>query len=487
MEHLQISAGCAAEVEAPCENAAGNEIIDLLMTILSDRLDHPELWPEIGGILQICPELPHLLIERINIESDRWRRVELNLILLVCLSALGQLDRALAEIEPIMVTASQSALIQGVAFYLEGLKDPENPKYRLAGKICRHPFQQFDVLERSAHLCCASFLNKSVGDLSMQNWEAVWNSDIAQDIRASIHDGSYRYCNKMSCSVIQAKCLDDRDSLMKESEKWNQILSNQKIMIEEGPITVNLAYDRTCNLSCPSCRMENYAADQETRERFEDMQNNKILPLLKNAETVFVTGSGDPFASKNFRSLMKKLTIEEYPALKFQIMTNGMLFTSRQWEMFPMIHGRVKILKISIDAACGPTHELLRRGARWSTMLENMKFAGTLTAAGLVEHFELVFVVQTENYREMGDAVDLAKSVGAKTIFFARLTNWGTFSNEQYQQKAVFLRAHPLYEDFMSRMADPRLLDPIVVLGDLENFLPHEDGTSSTAIELVAA
>lgn len=333
-----------------------------------------------------------------------------------------------------------------------------------------------DVLETTTHLCCASWLSTSAGNLATHGWNDVWNSDAAQAIRASIYDGSYRYCNKGACPKILADALPQAAELSARSPFWEALLANATTALPVGPETVNLAYDRTCNLSCPSCRVERFAADDELRNRFAEMQNRAILPLLANAKTVFVTGSGDPFASKNFRQLMTDLTPEAYPDLRFQIMTNGMLFTPRQWASFPSLHGRVKILKISIDAAEGPTHEVLRRGARWPVMLENMAFAGDLTAQGLVDHFELVFTVQSENYREMGDAVDLAHQVGATGIYFARLTNWGTFTPERYREKAVFQPTHPDHPDFLRRMTDPRLLDPIVLLGDLQDFVRPVEG-----------
>jgi MoaA/NifB/PqqE/SkfB family radical SAM enzyme len=152
-------------------------------------------------------------------------------------------------------------------------------------------------------------------------------------------------------------------------------------------------------------------------------------------------------------------------------MTNGMLFTPKQWESFPALHGRTSVLKISIDAATGPTHELLRRGAKWPIMIENMTFAGELVAQGIVDYYELVFTVQKENFREMADAVDLAKQVGANAISFAPMTNWGTFSDLDYADKAAFLPSHPDYREFLKQMEDPRLRDPSVVLGSLHEFL----------------
>ena len=451
-----------------------NEIADLFLSILSDGLDHPELWRQIPAFLDQLPDLPLVLSSRLSIESDEFAGLLASLLLIMCYAARDQVGFAIEQIESLSLVNSQSALVQGAHFYLNSLLDPENPKYELEGKICHAPFEQLDVLENTAHQCCASWLHKSAGNLQESDWQDVWNSDVAQDIRASIFDGSYRYCNKIACPRVQGDDYFTTEQLLERSDIWAEILERQLVKLPHGPEVVNLAYDRTCNLSCPSCRTDMFAANEEERARYQDMQENKILPMLKNAKAVFITGSGDPFASKNFRSLMTRLTPEEYPDLRFQMMTNGMLFNERQWNAFPSLHNRVRLLKISIDAAEGPTHELLRRGARWPVMLENMAFAGRLTAEGHVSHYDLVFTVQTENYREMGDAVDLAKKVGASGICFGRITNWGTFTSEEYSAKAVFMPSHPDHADFLAHMQDPRLRDPMVVLGDLHAFVREQ-------------
>ncbi|NIJ08126.1 hypothetical protein FHS31_001736 [Sphingomonas vulcanisoli] len=467
MDQTALITEDAEEVFAP----DAGEIADLLLGIVADGLDHPEIWTQLPGFLDHLPLLPIEFARRIAITHDERVRIQLSVLLIMCYAASNQLEFALGEIAPLAVMCSQSALVQGAVFYLNGLSDPDNPKYQLEGKICPAPFVQMDVLETSTHLCCASWLQQSAGDLSTTAWEDVWNSEIAQDIRATVLDGSYRYCNKMACPKIQGQDLVATAELATWSPFWADIIEGNLTALPKGPETVNLAYDRTCNLSCPSCRTEKWAADEATRVRYDEMQRSKILPLLKDAQTVFITGSGDPFASKNFRRLMTELTPEAYPNLGFQVMTNGMLFTPKQWETFPTLHGRTRILKVSIDAATGPTHELLRRGARWPVMLENMAYAGRLTAEGAVDHYELVFTVQTENFREMGDAVDLMHAVGATGIYFARLTNWGTFSHEDYARKACFLPGHPDYDEFIELMQDERLRDPAVLLGDLHNFV----------------
>ena len=477
MEHVadaQFDTAQETDAAAPLEAA---EAVDIMLSLLSDGLDHPELWPIMNQFVDGVPSLVSELQRRLAIESFSPAKTSLQILLAMCGAVVDDAAKMLELLQPIAIQNSQSPLVQGAVFYLEGLCRPEDPRYQLQGKICPAPFVQLDVLERSTHQCCASWLGTSAGDLSCNDWQDVWNSETAQAIRGSVLDGTYRYCNKGACPKIQANDLSPRAELAASSAFWADILDRDATAVPAGPEIVNLAYDRTCNLACPSCRRERYAADDAERARFDDMQERAILPLLKNAKRVFVTGSGDPFASKNFRRLMEQLTAEDYPDLRFQIMTNGMLFTPAQWERFPALHGRTAILKVSIDAATGPTHELLRRGARWPVMLENMAFAGRLTAQGLVDHFELVFTVQRENYREMGDAVSLAKEVGATGVYFARITNWGTFTHAEYADKAVFVPSHTEHDAFLDAMQDPRLLDPMVLLGDLSPFVrTHAEG-----------
>ncbi|MBO9712401.1 radical SAM protein [Sphingomonas sp.] len=462
------------EAAAPEAAAAptADDVVNLMLSVMSDGLDHPELWEVIPGLAR-DPALVPALQQRLAYEPNYLTKTCLRLLLGMCASADGETAEVLEILSPLAAQFSQSLLVQGALFHLEAKLDPGNPKYQLQGKVCLTPFSQLDVLDGSTHQCCASWLPASLGNPHVADWETMWNGETAQAIRASMLDGSYRYCNKRTCPYIQGNKLQPIAELEADS-KWGEIIKARETRMPRGPETINLSYDRTCNLSCPSCRTERYAADDATRDRYEALQEHMILPLLKNAKTVYITGSGDPFASKNFRRLMEQLTLEDYPELKFIVMTNGMLFTPRQWAAFPSLHNRVQSLRISVDAATGPTHELLRRGARWETMLENMTFAGTLKAEGLIEDYMLTFTVQKENYREMGDVVDLAREMGCSSVYFGRVTNWGTFSEAEYQDKAVFVPGHPEYDAFVEATLDPRLRDPLVWPSDLDEFIRAE-------------
>jgi hypothetical protein len=104
-------------------------------------------------------------------------------------------------------------------------------------------------------------------------------------------------------------------------------------------------------------------------------------------------------------------------------------------------------------------------------MERNLDFARELRAAGQVERLCLAFTVQADNYREMGAFVDLGHRFGADEVTFMRLTNWGTFSNEAYARRAVFMPSHPDHGDFLREIQDVRLRDPIASLKDLAGFV----------------
>lgn len=448
------------------------EFLDLASELMAQGFDEdfdvPEVWAAIAdfpvedakvlhGFIALHPPRSSLVRGVHPRAHEIWRM----LVNLVGFHAGAVTAAELTEYsEHVFSFHSQAALVAGFGYRVRKVTtgaDGDLPNY-----ICKRPFEQLDVLENSTHLCCASWLHKSVGNLSTQSVEEVWTSDAANAIRQSILDGSYRYCNKVACPEIMARTLTPRAEL-ENDPAWQGVLASPK--------RVNLAYDRHCNLSCPSCRETLITSNDEVRERLDAITQRAVYPLLRVAEEAFITGSGDPFASRTFRKMLSWISPETCPNLKILLMTNGMLFTEKEWAKFPNLKGKVQVAKISVDAATKETHELLRRGSKWEVMMENLPFIGSLVANREIDALQLVFVVQRENYKEMGAFVDLAKRIGATSVYFERITNWGTFTQAEYESKAVFSRTHPEHEEFLTAINDDRLRDPIVLTNSLSEFV----------------
>src|SRR4051812_18978280 len=96
----------------------------------------------------------------------------------------------------------------------------------LRDRFCRRPFEHVEIMHGhgpdqsegfgDVYLCCAGWLPKSIGNYLQQDLAHIWNSAAAREIRTSILDGSFRYCNAQACPVIQDGRLESRDTLSGE-------------------------------------------------------------------------------------------------------------------------------------------------------------------------------------------------------------------------------------------------------------------------------
>ena len=81
-------------------------------------------------------------------------------------------------------------------------KDTLNKEKDLSGRFCSKPFDYFeaqDLGDGKVFVCCPTWLNVVVGKLTTQSVSEAFNSKVNQEVRKSILDGTYKYCNKKLC------------------------------------------------------------------------------------------------------------------------------------------------------------------------------------------------------------------------------------------------------------------------------------------------
>jgi MoaA/NifB/PqqE/SkfB family radical SAM enzyme len=189
--------------------------------------------------------------------------------------------------------------------------------------------------------------------------------------------------------------------------------------------------------------------------------------LLERIDLLNVTGSGDPFASRLYRDLLRSIDPARYPGLRLRLHTNGLLFTVESWSDLGPVRARVQEVEVSIDAASAATYALNRRGGKWMTLITNLDFIASLRRDGPVGALQFSFVVQANNWREMPAFVEMAMQYRVDRIFFSALRNWNTFGPQEYAQRAVHLPGHSQHAAFIASLTDPRLQRPEVTLGEL--------------------
>jgi hypothetical protein len=124
------------------------------------------------------------------------------------------------------------------------------------------------------------------------------------------------------------------------------------------------------------------------------------------------------------------------------------MWDKEMWDSMPNVHKYVKSCEISIDAGTKDTYEnKTRLGGKWDTLIENLNFISTIES---LKYVKTSFVVQDSNYMEMETFYNLMYSIFDKKVgvFFGKITNWGTFSDDEFKLKQVWDVNHPEHELF---------------------------------------
>lgn len=335
--------------------------------------------------------------------------------------------------------------------------------------ICPIPFEWLEVHgEGKAFLCCPSWLPTPIGTIGGSDLSPLgsWNGTVAKRIRHSILDGSYQYCNHLLCPSL----ANPTHNLLKRKgplpDHIRKVLETNLTELPWGPRTISACYDRTCNLACPSCRRDFVSETGERRRSIEQIQAVLFQQAVEHVEMIKITGSGDPFASPSFRELLKTFSPGKFPNLKrIHLFSNGLLWTEQLWQTMPTVHPFVKTAEISVDAASEPTYALNRRGGDWKTLLRNLEFIGGLK----IELSILSFVVQHNNFLEMPAFVELADRFGFQPRFW-KLSNWGTFTAEEYLDRAVHLPNHRDHSKLLEVLRHPSLQGDCIRLTNLSSL-----------------
>jgi wyosine [tRNA(Phe)-imidazoG37] synthetase (radical SAM superfamily) len=180
------------------------------------------------------------------------------------------------------------------------------------------------------------------------------------------------------------------------------------------------------------------------------------VPLLRKASTVRISGSGDPFASHHYRTLLKRINRQEFPDLWVALHTNAQLFDEKAWEELQLM-GKVSDVEISIDAATSATYSVVRRGGNFDRLLNNLEFIKQLRNDSAIGQLVFSFIVQQQNYQEMPAFVILAEKFGADFVDFRMILNWGTSSIEEFNRQFIGNPNHPEYAEYLEILDRPEL------------------------------
>jgi molybdenum cofactor biosynthesis enzyme MoaA len=328
--------------------------------------------------------------------------------------------------------------------------------------VCKNPFNYIDIQGNGDFVCCPSWCGTNIREGDKMNW----NSENAIDIRKSVLDGTYRHCDHVVCPSLSE--LINKPGIVpgnfvpiEKFKKYYNIESLDDVKdIDTSPEEILFGFDRSCNLKCPSCRLNLVPND-----KIESPEHLKKLEILDYIETNFshsakkllITGSGDPFYSKIYRDYLQNFDETKYPKLEeIQIITNGKMLNKKMWDSLKA-KKFIKAIEISIDAGSKDTYEnVTRLNGNWDVLIDNLKFISTIKT---LKYMIVSMVVSELNYQEMEmfylKMVEIfGESQFDLVINFRQHVYWGTgkYTEDDVRKIQVFNPEHEKHELFINEV-----------------------------------
>lgn len=287
---------------------------------------------------------------------------------------------------------------------------------------CRVPFEYMEIVNNgNVHLCCAGRMPTAVGNILDNDLETIWHGYRANQVREEIRSQTFASCT-------QCRYLDwQYGRVTKRPVPYYDKL--------EPPREIWLLLDRTCQLACGSCRKSVHVANAAQHALGSELLKRVLdEPFLKYS-TLWLDGSGEATVSPVYRDFPWRT----YEGHGYGLLTNGLnLPNIKPYKM--------RELRVSLDAAFYDTYERLRGGShkQWHTVQAALKRASYWP----LDDYRHIMTVQAENFAEIPQFADYARMQGAVSWFTA-LTNWGTYTPEEFASRAIHFPSHPRHHELL--------------------------------------
>ncbi|MBT3199912.1 MAG: hypothetical protein HN350_08340 [Phycisphaerales bacterium] len=349
-------------------------------------------------------------------------------------------------------------------------------------RFCDMPFMMLNIFSRSSKDTLAFGLCQCRGWMSLVfdfEKEFSWNSAESQEVRRSILDGSFRYCNELRCPYMLNDTLPRREDVA--DPYLRRIIDKNLTELPKGPKKLWLAYDRSCNLSCPSCRRRVFVEGPAKTQSLNEMMDSILPPVLADVNRLQISQVGEALASAHYRRLLKTISPSTHPSLTISLMTNLKLVSEETWRAIGPAADCIKTIVASIDGATPATLEKLRRGITWERMTDAMEFVAGLRRSSRLVSLNVTFVVQRDNFRELSQMLEMCSRYSVDHIALARISSHGSYTNEQFKDVDVGDPSHPLHSEYRDAIAGVKALRERMLDGE-EDILAKGRSVPSLAI-----
>ncbi len=262
-----------------------------------------------------------------------------------------------------------------------------------------------------------------IGNLNFtKDFKQIWNSGAIKMLRqAAIEDKLELTCNKERCPYLLSGNYIDLDQIIPENRNHAQIIKQIKegiVDLNTGPLYANMGESGRCNLSCRMC-MANSGVTVTSKRLSKRVYQDFLPNLLPSLSRIVLAGNGEVFFRKDTMKLLKDSSLsKQYPDLRVEIISNGVLFNENLWESIK--HNSFSEISISIDAANEDTYRKLRTGGNWKKLMDGLGLISDLRQKGYFENLVITFLVLKSNFTQMKDFILLGEKLKCDQVRFQR-------------------------------------------------------------------
>lgn len=360
--------------------------------------------------------------------------------------------------------------IMGLLRY-EEYDSPESCNFDKNENVCDLPFNDIEVQANGrVYTCCPGWNPASIGNLLEDDLRTIWNGNKAQTVRDSMTDGSYKYCNAKTCPAMIAG--------------GGPRIIPKSTFVDPGnrfPKNIAFSVDNTCNLVCPSCRTKKIITmESDAHERALKILRTAFRSVFKEPHNEPITftfdGVGEIFFSPVYREIFETeevfKTPDKWPGFRTVLCTNGTMMTEKIQNKYSVLFDRMLGIRLSIDAGNKTSYENVRVGGDWDLLWENIDYMYEKTLKNNpAKSWAWNVILQEDNFESIPDLVKLAYQYhdNLPEIYIVNMLNWGTYSQSEFDKKAVWFPGSPRYDEARAILSlpdiisYPKMIKPLIV------------------------
>ena len=329
--------------------------------------------------------------------------------------------------------------------------------------MCRNPWNKLVINQFGAAYICNSpaWLPKSIGSLlDYDDFLSLLNTYEAREIRSEVALKRNSYCNHKICGHFGQffqKYFGQNPIIQPTSTETFKFLEEKEFTtnssVDKLPSEICFDFDYTCNFQCPSCRTEMINHNQgpmvETNKKLVDKIKHVVLNRYIDSKRPLLIrwAGGEPFISHAYLDIWQYMADKNITNIKNIIQTNGSYLKKRS-ELLKKFLPQIAVLRISFDAGAKNTYEKIRVNGDWDTLLENCDYVIKLIKELNIDtQIESDFVVQLDNFQEIPQYIEIAKSIGFNKINLTKMWNWDTWPMEKFQELNISSDQHPRHQE----------------------------------------